>query len=317
MALYSTVDLGDSFLIRDGSFPAQLITTIVSSFDPSSARLMKGAVTLYTAREDPNITYDDLMEIGLNKTGDILMFLSTAPADRANYYTICTGCTGGSDEDKLKSIAKHRLEAGVIFYTYLLHGSLQQMHGNDPQIPKFALSAAGTTVEALNIREIATSEEFFKMKFSLTSDALMRSVNLMPDSLKSRLKLSFAGNRMFQIARMTRTVVSEASKTDPIMRHLFDEFVCQDAPYVSFHPDNPNNPLRDHSKWLYATLGSLLDTNRISIDDLKTRNPMLFRKEIMEALKRKVEDTNQQSPVLVDFQYAASPRFSVPRIINP
>ncbi|KAG0086926.1 hypothetical protein BGZ93_011247 [Podila epicladia] len=149
----------------------------------------------------------------------------------------------------------------VFLLSYLLYGTPRTVELRPPAIEHGILVAGGLVPNDMHLSQTTsvTNFEGFRQP-ALVKQAIPIFQRATP-ATQACVRRSFGGNRMFAIARAMRLV---QAKTMPMRKMVSEhpevEFFLDSrhevlAPYVSFHPDHPANPMQGHYKSVLLKLG--------------------------------------------------------------
>lgn len=280
----STV-VGTSLQVRNFGALNFLIEHALSSFDPSVITLTAGALPITVPDNTTNYTFENLAHYPSNKAIDLLMFLSLPPDVRGAVSTLTIAQPIADNEATFEMVAKKKNIASIFLVNYLLHGTPRQMELNPPQVAKFLLDATGMKSEEFRlplISSLPTLGGFRSIKLVIHTIPIF---NQGSDTLRSRMKKGFGGSRVFTIARAMRKKANSITSIHPEIRFFLDEMHDTRAPYVSFHPDHPLNPMKDHAQRVFMELNLSFIAAGGNLDELAAEAPQVFIKGIVDRLK--------------------------------
>jgi hypothetical protein len=307
--------VGSSLHVKDFGSLNYLIEHALASFDPSVITLAAGALPITVPEGIQEPSFDDLAAYPGNKAIDLLMYLSLPPDVRAVVSTITTAQPLVQTEVTYDLIAKKKNVASVFLVNYLLHGTPRQMELQPPQVAKFLLDATGMKADEFKlplISSLPTLGGFRSVKLVIHSIPIFSQGS---DTLKSRMKKGFGGSRIFTIARAMRKKNHAVTSVHPEIRFFFDEMHDDQSPYVTFHPDHPMNPMKDHAQRVFLELANSYTNAGGSIDELAEEAPQVFIKGIVDRLKASQTVVTGDLPVMLELIKATAPMHSLKRSI--
>jgi hypothetical protein len=292
-------------------FEKSIFDHVASTFDPSVIRVLVGEITLTTSTTATEATYEDLCKFAENKPGDILIWGSMSTV---NYKEVINfrenKALPDENQSNINSMEKQDM-LGMILCAYIMHGTLKRLEGKKSLVPKFALEATNSGTRHFKGEDFSSSKSFFSAKFPGIPMAFFSIFNQLPMTLQSRLRLGIAGNRIVSIAAKIYEECGKPIITQPWLKVLLEKKTQDNAPYVSFHPDHPDNPMKECSQKAYAILGDMLRKKGIEVDILAERMPKVFISGVVERLKARSIDVSEKEPEEASVTKAVSADFSV------
>lgn len=288
-----------------------VLRTRVDSVDPSQLEMLPGDITLYHTGDLGAISYSSLREISQNKPCDILIWQSASARFRAEMISYQRIDSRITKEDAIASTNYVNSVLSVVGATYLLHGSVGMLDRSPPQVPKFALDSTGLSAEMFAFDKICSVKQFKHAKFKSFLIQFSSVVRNLSSTYQSRIILGFSGNRIFQVARFLQDEIQSSSVFDGAWKRAFGPAVLSGAPYISFHPDHPANPMHNSAKMVWAMMGKVALTRVGSIDELAKFSSSLFIPPVLNSMSQHVGLVSGAMPDIGEFFAAVSKQYSV------
>jgi len=298
-------------MMKELMFPVSVLTHVISTFDPSMFKLKVGEIELCCTGVRTTATFDDLLSLPDNKPGDVIVWASMTPAARTEYLSFKENVAAPEKKVRDLNLIDGLNKVGCLLMTYILHGSLNGLSMSPPQVPRFALEASGTKAEEYALGSVSSVSKFCGAKFPQSLQHFASLFYYVPLTMKSRLALSFAGNRIFSIVSMTANAVAARCGTNAVMALMYAETTLNNAPYVSFHPDHPKNPMGNAMKKVLAFIGEACVESGVDLTNLFSRNSALFLPDVQRQMHMKVSDVPGSFPDIDAFRVAVAAEFSI------
>lgn len=283
----------------------------IDVMDPSTIKVPRGKITLTTEGSWDVATPDSLIKYKTNKAGDILIWASLTDANREAVINFIENVPNPPDQEMSENQNKLLDDLAVILMSYYLHGTLAKLMGDNSAIPLFARNSVMRQGVKMTGNYWTSVDSFFSAKFPNLVEAFIACFGVYSGPLKNRLRLGFAGNRCFSIAKVLNGRIPDTHVHEIWAATLFDAAVLRRAPFVSFHPSHPMNPLENCSKYVFAYLGDLCRQHKIDIDKLHDDLPGLLTDVIVKRLKVKKSDCGQNRPDNTRFDAAVAAQYSI------
>jgi len=305
-----TKDVGAILMITRMTFPKPLISFMIDAFNASAIALEVGAITITLTGAATSTDIDAALSFEENKSADVLIWHALSPADRAKFINFRIAAKLPDIETAAKVRFKKYQEIGALAITYLFHGSFAGLALDPPQVPGYALSCVTFPSTDLSLDKVCSVKHFSRAKFpGLVEDFFVNRTDF-PDPMLSRVRLGFAGNRIFAIMKMIGTGFVMPAGANAATQLLLSKAVVDKAPFSSFHPDHPENPMRDCAKMVLAFIGDIMRAKGITVESLRTRNANLIIPGIAKALDTLPADASGSQPTLVQVRLATNDMFS-------
>lgn len=303
--------VGNSLHVSDFGSLNYLIEHALSSFDPSVITLEAGALPITVPSGVAAVDFDQLAAFPSNKAIDILMYLSLPPNMRDAVSTITTANALAMSDVVVDQVQAKKNIASVFLVNYLLHGTPRQMELRPPQVAKFLLDATGMKAEEFGIQKISSLKSlggFRSTKLVINSIPIFNQGSA---TLKSRMKKGFGGSRIFTIARAMKIREPGMVSAYPQINFFLENIHHERVPYVTFHPDHPQNPMKDHAQRVYIELASAYTAAGGDIDTLASEAPNVFIPGVVARLKASKAIVAGDLPGMINLIAATHESFSL------
>ncbi|KAG0342177.1 hypothetical protein BG000_006502 [Podila horticola] len=300
------------------------ITESAQNFDYADFTLPAGTLRLTIPPEDSVISFETLAAYPTNKALDIMIFLTLPPWARKMASTLRTEPlplpkTDDEKQNFAEQIIKKRNIMAVFLLSYLLYGTPRTVELRPPAIELGILTAGGLVPNDMLLPQITSVVNFVGFRQpELVRQAITIFQQATP-AMQARVRRSFGGNRMFAVARVMRRVLT---KTTPVRRMVSEhpevEFFLDPrhdilAPYVSFHPDHPVNPMQGHYERVLLELGKAFRQAGGDVEVLAREAPHVVLRSMVDAWTRpqRYDAGPPLLPVLGDLKAAGAEEFSI------
>jgi hypothetical protein len=262
-----------------------------------------------------NATFAAMCSLSQNKPGDLLLWFAMSPLHRADFCSFTENVQMETGETAEINEVNALQKMGVLMLTYIFHGSLAQLDTIAPQIPKFALEATGLKADSFTPDNVSCTKAFLRAKFPGLIAALHTESIQFSSTLKSRMKLGIAGNRLLSICKKLHARSNQITSTSDVIRVLFNPVVYNSAPYFSLHPDHPSNPMKDHSKRIYAEVGASARNAGIDLGAVAIANPSLMKSFVIDSMSASIADLTEVIPSIETLVAALCGEFSITTVL--
>jgi hypothetical protein len=287
---------GEYTKVRDFHLSEAIFNSVLRMLDPGSMGLglMEGVIYL-TVGTDGN-DYAELVRNPGNKPGDILVWLGLSDEARERSFRVFADADVVDDATAISAARFTKSTIACIVFTYLLHGSLKEMLSPKNQVLTFAVLATGIEKESMTRERVTNFADLGSLKMGTLVTNCIELLEHASDTLKSRCRLGFAGNRMLSVIALLKRARPEYIPTVPLIALLWEDTVIGGIPYVSLHPDHPLNPMADMSKNLHAAVGDAYRVAKYGVAEANLAEPGLFLKQTIMAMGKKFNATTMPLP---------------------
>jgi hypothetical protein len=166
------------------------------------------------------------------------------------------------------------------------------------QVLTFAVLATGIEKESMTAERVTNFRDLSSLKMGTLVANSIELLDYASDTLKSRCRLGFAGNRMLSVLALLKRERPTYVPTVPLLSLLWEDTVIGGIPYVTLHPDHPLNPMADMSKNLHAAVGDAYRSAKYTAAEGNLAEPGLFLKQTIAAMGRKFNKTTMPLPTV-------------------
>lgn len=297
------------------------ITESAQNLDYADFILPASTLRLTLPPEDSEISFETLAAYPSNKALDIMIFLTLPPWARKTASTLHAEPLPlpETDEEKLnlaEQIIKKKNVMAVFLLSYLLYGTPRTLELRPPAIERGILAAAGLVPNDMALGQISsvTNLEGFRQP-ELVNQAISILQQASP-AMQARVRRSFGGNRMFAVAHVMRLVLRKTNLCNMVSEHPEVEFFLDpthdvQAPYVSFHPDHPANPMRGHNQRVLLELGKAFRQAGGDVEVLAREAPHVVLRPMVDAWTMPQRYNVGSLPELAELKAASAEEFSI------
>ncbi|KAF9382509.1 hypothetical protein CPC16_009309 [Podila verticillata] len=297
------------------------ITEFAQNFDYADFTLPAGTLRLILPLEDSEISFETLAAYPSNKALDIMIFLTLPPWARKTASTLRAEPLPRPETDEEKTtlaeqiIRKNNIMA-VFLLSYLLYGTPRTVELRPPAIERGILAAAGLVPDDMvldRISSVANLKGFRQPE--LVNQAISIFQQASP-AMQARVRRSFGGNRMFSVARVMRLELHKTNLCKMVSEHPEVEFFMDpkhdaQAPYVTFHPDHPTNPMQGHYQRVLFELGKAFQQAGGDVEVLAREAPLVVLRSMVDAWTMPQRSSAGSLPELVALKAASAEEFSI------
>ncbi|KAF8986191.1 hypothetical protein BGZ52_009361 [Haplosporangium bisporale] len=297
------------------------ITEFAQNFDYADFTLPAGTLRLILPLEDSEISFETLAAYPSNKALDIMIFLTLPPWARKTASTLRAEPLPRPETDEEKTtlaeqiIRKNNIMA-VFLLSYLLYGTPRTVELRPPAIERGILAAAGLVPDDMvldRISSVANLKGFRQPE--LVNQAISIFQQASP-AMQARVRRSFGGNRMFSVARVMRLELHKTNLCKMVSEHREVEFFMDpkhdaQAPYVTFHPDHPTNPMQGHYQRVLFELGKAFQQAGGDVEVLAREAPHVVLRSMVDAWTMPQRSSAGSLPELVALKAASAEEFSI------
>lgn len=297
------------------------ITESVQNLDYADFTLPAGTLRLTLPLEDSEISFDTLAAYPSNKALDIMIFLTLPPWARktASILRAEPLPRPETDEEKIKlaeQIIKKNNIMAVFLLSYLLYGTPRAVELHPPAIERGILAAAGLVRDDMVLDRISsvTNLKGFRQP-ELVNQAISIFQQASP-AMQARVRRSFGGNHMFSVARAMRLELHKTNVCKMVSEHPEVEFFLDpkhdaQAPYVTFHPDHPTNPMQGHYQRVLFELGKAFRQAGGDVEVLAREAPHVVLRPMVDAWTMPQRYSAGPLPELAELKAASAEEFSI------
>ncbi|KAF9336589.1 hypothetical protein BG006_008155 [Podila minutissima] len=291
------------------------ITESAQNLDYVDFTLPDGTLRLTIPPKDSEISFETLAAYPTNKALDIMIFLTMPPWARKSASTLHTEPlplleTDDEKQQLAEQIIKKRNIMSVFLLSYLLYGTPRTVELRPPAIERGILAAGG-------LSQITSVTNFEGFRQPALVEQAIPIFQLAAPAMQARVRRSFGGNRMFAVARAMRLVLAKMmALRKMVSEHPEVEFFLDPrhdalAPYVSFHPDHPANPMRGHYQSVLLKLGRVFQQAGGDVGVLAREAPNVVLQPMVDAWMQPHRYNAGSLPVLAELQAASGEEFSI------
>jgi hypothetical protein len=274
----------NTLFISEMVFPRAVVDHFVQTYDPSKVGVDVGEIQLITSTTAAACRLESLLVHSENKPCDIIIFCSMNTQERTDYLNFVERAPVPTPEESTAAKMKHLTDLSVVLCTYLMHGSLQGLAQSPPQVPKFALQVTKEKQEHYAMSRLCSVKSFVNAKFVKFFDDWDVVSEALPETLRSRLALGLAGNRVRTILKLIKAkITDDCFDGSDIEGFANDDFLMGTA-LISLHPDHPQNQMGNVTKGLLARAGDIWKKSGRQLNDLYALSPGLFIKGVQDAM---------------------------------
>jgi len=303
--------------LRTLIMPVSVVNFVAANFDPSTVKFIAGEIVLTTSSSARDATIEDLCKFRENLPGDIILWASTPRPMRSKFFSYIENAPLPSSTEISVNEVYSLNRMGCVMMMYLLHGTLAGLNSESPALPLFAINACDLSAADFIPSVITSSVGFYKGKFHELLTHFRTIAPVIPDTMKSRFTLGMTGNRIFSITKIIVSIAPGVVSESDTIEMVADPDVMAGVPYISFHPDYPNNPMKNATRKYWATLGTAFKKHNGNLSELKPLSSGLFLQGVINAMDL---DPSLVSGVDIPpdmFAQAVQQIFSIPAIIGP
>lgn len=283
--------------------------------NPGVFAARKGSISLATTDSGPMGDLDSFLDVAANKVGDIFLYFMLRATGGREIFKVY--CNAQQDRELGREDARNYYNdiVTIIHFEYILHGSLHRFKNKERGVTTMLLNAMGMKQSEFSPTLLSTISTFCDMKMPMLLLAIPDVICGLAESARNRFLVGTSGNRLFSILKYLLGKIALTNLDDNIFHILLSEEVINNAPYITFHPDHPENPMANSSKYVMARLGKLATSRGVKFPDTKLSRGGTFSTWVLKSLSMDSGLVSGKFPDLEKLAYALNPKFSLPQII--
>jgi len=295
-------------------FNSTILRDVVTVLRAGEMVVGVGDITIHVPAGVQDNDVESLLGVKKNKPLDVLIFMSLSPEHVAAFVTFVRGEAAPSPEESSK---RSDYACNVLSNTvamYLLHGTIAHMFTASGVIPKYALNATRMEKKDFVASDLCSIPTIGSAKFPGLVENFFDIAPYFHSTFGSRAKLGFGGGRVFSILARIATTGKDMTKAPAVLQYMMQKEVLSGAPYITFHPDHPKNPMKDAAKGLFAAIGHFGKQAGIVWDDEFKIQKGLYIAGVRERLLAEWSSSTVVMPTLEAIIDATGPEFSLSRL---
>jgi hypothetical protein len=264
--------------------PKEILDYICVNFTPGTWQIPVGGITLLCSTADPTANVEDFIIFPENKPWDIFLWFALKTTPAVTSFDVYCNVPPPQNVDLRKCNRFFMNCLSLFVMEYLLHGGMERIAHDFRLGAKICMDGLGFNPDEFEFSDLTSLTSFRGLKMpSLLIGAKGFLIRCHP-AVRSRCRRGLVGNRLFTIINDFK-VGMILDVTDPIIiKWLISSDVSDRAPYLSFHPDHPFNPMRECSDYIFAWIGEIIRRSNMSLPNDQKSLSTVYKSWMIEKL---------------------------------